>query len=161
MFRARVVSGLPPWFAEAQIGDYFIQAVGSLRGGVIYIPDLRAVYRVATTGGWSSGLAVQDVRVRRTMDIARSLDWFALFLGEPFAAGVRSVRFRVLLGLICDHRVERRRKLLVIRGVSLSYLKTAVLYLLLLVPAVVLKQRNTLVSGFERIFPAIRGRFRS
>lgn len=53
MFRRSVVNRIPDWFSIAPIGDYYIQIIGSINGGAIYIPDLSVVYRRNSVGSWS------------------------------------------------------------------------------------------------------------
>ena len=54
LVRGRALLPLPKWFsASAPVGDTFIQALGALRGGVIYVPEAMSVYREMTSGSIS------------------------------------------------------------------------------------------------------------
>lgn len=48
---------LPKWFDEVPVGDYFLQILGALNGGAIYIDRVMSVYRVKSIGSWSARMA--------------------------------------------------------------------------------------------------------
>lgn len=54
LFRRAVIDIIPEWFSTAPIGDYYIQLLGSLKSGALYIPDFCVVYRVNAIGSWSA-----------------------------------------------------------------------------------------------------------
>lgn len=55
MFRKdNVVDNIPGWFQSAPIGDFYIQVIGSIMGGALFLPDISVVYRVNSIGSWSS-----------------------------------------------------------------------------------------------------------
>lgn len=50
----KVFNNLPIWFKTiAPVGDYFLQILGSLHKGALYIPDCTCIYRVNAIGSWS------------------------------------------------------------------------------------------------------------
>ena len=50
-----VVKNLPNWFlTDAPVGDYFIQILGSIKGGALFISKCMAIYRKGHTESWSS-----------------------------------------------------------------------------------------------------------
>lgn len=54
MFRSRVISDFPDWFAKMIAGDYPMQIMGSVRAGALYINRCMSVYRIGEVGAWSS-----------------------------------------------------------------------------------------------------------
>ena len=54
LFRRAVIDIIPEWFSTAPIGDYYIQLLGSLKSGALYISDFSVVYRVNAIGSWSA-----------------------------------------------------------------------------------------------------------
>ncbi|WP_429158091.1 glycosyltransferase [Aeromonas media] len=54
MFRKNIVQKIPAWFLTAPVGDFYLQVLGSLNGGAIYLPEASAVYRVNAISSWSS-----------------------------------------------------------------------------------------------------------
>lgn len=53
MIRADILKNLPEWYMYAPVGDYFIQILGSAKGGALYLNDITAVYRTGAEGSWS------------------------------------------------------------------------------------------------------------
>ncbi|MED5526635.1 MAG: glycosyltransferase [Pseudomonadota bacterium] len=51
--RRNVISNLPPWFADAPVGDYYLQVISAYNKGAIYLPDITASYRCMSSGSWS------------------------------------------------------------------------------------------------------------
>ncbi|MDN3715956.1 glycosyltransferase family 2 protein [Vibrio breoganii] len=52
--RRAVLVNLPDWFKEAKVGDFFIQILGSLKGGALYIPEQAVCYRIMAINSWTS-----------------------------------------------------------------------------------------------------------
>ncbi len=54
IIKKEVVENLPSWFyTDAPVGDYFIQILGSIKGGALYINKCMAIYRKGHSGSWS------------------------------------------------------------------------------------------------------------
>lgn len=51
--RRRIFDNMPHWAFDAPVGDYFLQALASLRGGALFLPQPMAIYRVADAESWS------------------------------------------------------------------------------------------------------------
>ena len=68
MLRRDVVAGLPGFLLDAPAGDYYLQMLGAVPGGALYLPWPMCVYRVNSSGSWSSSVKVfekkQDFRKR-------------------------------------------------------------------------------------------------
>ena len=47
-----IVNSLPDWYAEAPVGDFYLQILSS-GNGAVYLPDITAAYRVKSEGSWS------------------------------------------------------------------------------------------------------------
>lgn len=55
--RRQVLLDLPDWFyPRAPMGDFFIQAYGSRRDGIRYLPQVMSAYRDQVAGGWTQRL---------------------------------------------------------------------------------------------------------
>lgn len=52
--RKQVLLDLPEWFQDCPVGDLFIQILGSIPGGAIFIPEYLSVYRQNTAGSWTT-----------------------------------------------------------------------------------------------------------
>lgn len=54
LFRAKVIKNLPRWFFKYNMaGDYFLQVLGALSGGALYLPNVMSVYRTGHTTSFS------------------------------------------------------------------------------------------------------------
>lgn len=49
-----VILNMPDWFHDAPVGDYYIQVLGSMDNGALYLPFSSCCYRVESLGSWSS-----------------------------------------------------------------------------------------------------------
>lgn len=52
--RKQVLLDLPEWFQDCPVGDLFIQILGSIPGGAVFIPEYLSVYRQNTAGSWTT-----------------------------------------------------------------------------------------------------------
>ena len=53
IFYRRSMREITPKFAQYLSFDYTLQIWGALRGGILYLPDIMSVYRVAVPGSWT------------------------------------------------------------------------------------------------------------
>lgn len=60
--RKECLETLPPWFDETPVGDYFIQVLSSIPGGALYLPNAMCIYRVQSSGSWSSTMISNPVK---------------------------------------------------------------------------------------------------
>lgn len=54
IIKKEVVENLPAFFADAPVGDYFLQILGSVHGGALYIDRTMSTYRIHPGGVWTS-----------------------------------------------------------------------------------------------------------
>lgn len=76
VFRRRLLDELPDWFyAEAPLGDFFIERYGALRGGAHYFCEPMSVYRDLTSGSWTRSIQENDKSYRHYLDgMCKSLE---------------------------------------------------------------------------------------
>ncbi|WP_321369243.1 glycosyltransferase [uncultured Draconibacterium sp.] len=56
MFRKKIIDNLPDLVYDAPVGDYFLQVLGSIADGALYIDRVMSVYRTETGIGWKDRL---------------------------------------------------------------------------------------------------------
>jgi glycosyltransferase involved in cell wall biosynthesis len=64
ILRADILKNAPDWFYKYPI-DYFIQILGSIGHGVLYIPSVFSAYRINVKGSWSArqrNISVQKIK---------------------------------------------------------------------------------------------------
>ena len=64
MLRSDILKNAPDWFYKYPI-DYFIQILGSIGNGVLYIPSIFSAYRINVKGSWSTrqrNISVQKIK---------------------------------------------------------------------------------------------------
>ncbi len=57
IFKASVFQSIPKWIYDAPVEDYFLQILGALNGGALYINKVMAVYRIDSSGSWSERMS--------------------------------------------------------------------------------------------------------
>jgi glycosyltransferase involved in cell wall biosynthesis len=82
LIRRDVFEKLAEFLRTTPVGDYFLQVMGSMRGGAIYLPDPMCVYRRGTPFSWTTDM--QSIRRRKDFFelIFESLKRFDEFLGH-------------------------------------------------------------------------------
>ncbi|HIP11636.1 MAG TPA: glycosyltransferase [Arcobacter sp.] len=56
MIKKSVITQMPKFLENAPAGDYYLQILGSLKGGALFIPKNMATYRVNAKSSWTSTL---------------------------------------------------------------------------------------------------------
>lgn len=74
IYHKEVVSHLPKFFSQAPVGDYFLQILGSLNGGALYINKVMSVYRQGVAVSWQSSMQNIDRRRDFYQKMIKSLD---------------------------------------------------------------------------------------
>ena len=64
----------PPYFREKCPLDYALQIQGAMRGGMLYLTDNMAVYRVAVPGSWTDRVSNSKYYITQAEMIKRMLD---------------------------------------------------------------------------------------
>jgi len=82
VFKSSVIQTLPDFLQEAPIGDYFIQIVGSLRGGALYINKAMSIYRIHTNISWTTTLNCAAKRAAFFENYAKSVQMLNLYLNR-------------------------------------------------------------------------------
>ena len=71
---------LPQCFKEGPVGDYFIQIIGSLRGGALYINKTMSLYRIHTECSWNSTLNQLGKKIKFFESYSNAILKFDVFL---------------------------------------------------------------------------------
>ena len=82
LIRRGIFENLAEFLTTAPVGDYFLQVMGSLRGGAIYLPEPMCIYRRGTTFSWTADM--QSIHRRKEFFelIFKSLKRFDQLLGH-------------------------------------------------------------------------------
>lgn len=84
IYRKEVASNLPKFFSNAPVGDYFLQILGSLNGGALYINRVMSVYRQEVAISWSSSMLNIDRRVEFYKKMIKSLDEMDAYFNHKY-----------------------------------------------------------------------------
>ncbi|GIT98074.1 glycosyltransferase [Sulfurovum sp. TSL1] len=84
IYRKEVVSDLPKFFSKAPVGDYFLQILGSLNGGALYINKVMAVYRQGVAVSWQSSMQNIDRRIKFYQKMIKSLDELDVYCNHRY-----------------------------------------------------------------------------
>lgn len=73
-YRAELRKKKPEFVKQLPL-DYFVQIWGSLRGGLLYIPEYMSCYRVAVPGSWTSQIRTnKNARIAHIKNVNRVLE---------------------------------------------------------------------------------------
>jgi glycosyltransferase involved in cell wall biosynthesis len=64
MMRRDLLTAFPPWFEDAPVGDFFLEAYAMTIGDGWWLPDVMSTYRVFSAGSWSQVLHQNTTRQR-------------------------------------------------------------------------------------------------
>ncbi len=84
IYRKEIISYLPKFFSKAPVGDYFLQILGSLNGGALYINKVMSVYRQGVEVSWQSSMKNIDKRVEFFHKFIKTLDEFNLYFNHKY-----------------------------------------------------------------------------
>lgn len=89
IYRRDLVATLPDLYYEVPAGDYFLQMLGSLHGGFLYIDRVMSVYRQGMEGSWNSFMKDRRKRERFAEGSLKGLNDINLFLDEKYDDEIR------------------------------------------------------------------------
>lgn len=92
-YRRELLENQPEFRKQCNV-DYSLQIHGSLRGGMLYLPDNMSVYRVLAAGSWSLRMRNRDYADKQRSQIKRMLDMVNEETGKKYA------------GIIHDSKLE-------------------------------------------------------
>ena len=114
IIKKSIFESLPEWFREVPIGDYFLQILGSLKGGLIYIDRVMSVYRVGLSGSWSERMSKdEDYVYDYVVKILKSLQDVNLFTNNKYLHEFNIIIHKVCFSM-CRNPVlsfEKRKKI--------------------------------------------------
>lgn len=84
IFRKEVVLDPPKFYFDSPVGDYFLQILGSLNGGALYIDEVMAVYRQGVAVSWQSSMKNLDSRLGFFNKFIETLDEFNLYFNHKY-----------------------------------------------------------------------------
>ncbi len=92
IYEKEAMSNLPEWFDRAPFGDYFLQIIGSLKGGALYIDRPMAVYRKGTPGSWSEGILKVKRREEQVKKAVISMDEMDIYFKKQFHSEIQQIK---------------------------------------------------------------------
>lgn len=93
VFRKKVVSNLPSFYHDSPVGDYPLQILGSVNGGILYINRVMSVYRQGIAGSWTSRTNNNvSQREKLTQRMIETLDKFDMYLNKKYENEIREVK---------------------------------------------------------------------
>jgi glycosyltransferase involved in cell wall biosynthesis len=103
MFKRNVVSGLPWWFKEAPVGDFFIEMYGIAAGKGVHINIALSAYRVFSENSWST--RNNENHFHKLVSFSRKMNWCldrmkedSMFKHCDFSRKIAAVKFNTAIG---------------------------------------------------------------
>lgn len=106
----RVIETLPDWFFEAPASDYFLQILGSLNGGALYLNETMAVYRTNVKGSWTDRIKNPDYRLEfytRQLATLKLADSYTKKYSYEFKIVRRSFFQKILIDRFIDLKARK------------------------------------------------------
>ncbi|MCQ8131035.1 glycosyltransferase, partial [Methylomonas rivi] len=91
VFRKSVFDNLPEWFYLAPVGDMYIQYIGSLPNGILFLPEPMSFYRTQGTVNWTSKLKDKRNLVKHSIKTINSLNDFNIWSDYKYEPSVLKV----------------------------------------------------------------------
>lgn len=91
MFRKSVFENLPEWFYLAPVSDMYIQYIGSLPNGMLFLPEPMSFYRSQGIGNWTSKLKDRKNLVKHSIKTINSLNDFNIWSDYRYEPSVLKV----------------------------------------------------------------------
>lgn len=79
LFRTELLSNRPQWMRKADVGDYPLLILGSIRGRLHFLPQKMCVYRYQVPGSWTYNLRNTGIN---TKHLRTEIAWMELFDDE-------------------------------------------------------------------------------
>lgn len=89
--RQELWSNLPSFFYNVPTGDYFIQILGSLNGGALYIDRFMSVYRKGVPSSWSTSMKNIEEKEKWSHDLVASLNDLNIYFDKKYHNEIEQV----------------------------------------------------------------------
>lgn len=72
VIHSSIFKNLPTWFFDtAPVGDVFLQILGSIGNGALYLPEFTSVYRIASEGSWTATHRNEDNIMKNRLNVIK------------------------------------------------------------------------------------------
>lgn len=103
MLKREVIQSMPEFLDLAPAGDYYLQILGSLGGGALYLPRVMCAYRVNSSGSWSDSVKSPQTRQSFRIQTLKSLQLMDEYLNFEFSHAFQHRSNRILLLIGFDY----------------------------------------------------------
>jgi glycosyltransferase involved in cell wall biosynthesis len=110
VFKKQLLDNFPDWFHTAPVGDYFLQILGSLEGGALYIHKNMSVYRHMHQNSWSSTQNSFEHKSKTTVAIIKALDQLNESLNRHYQNEITAVQTRYYLEILRNQSFNRTQR---------------------------------------------------
>ncbi len=116
-FRREVVENLPDWFKLSPVGDYFIQMLGSLKGGALFLNKSYAIYRVGQSNSWSDRMKNTEQLLIWYDKIILALNSFVAYTDNNYVKEINLIKAKCSKIIIANGDIEYNFR----RSIFLTY----------------------------------------
>ncbi len=112
IMKNKIFKMIPAWFSTVPVGDYFIQILGSLGGGALYLPDVMCFHRKNAPGSW--GQRVSNNPAYRANLLSARLNSLSAFNLDTSGKYLKAINFAItkrILEFLASRDVPRLIKL--------------------------------------------------
>jgi glycosyltransferase involved in cell wall biosynthesis len=116
LIKSNVLSDLPYWFDDfAPVGDYYIQVIGSIDKGALYLPMPNSAYRVNVEGSWTSRNKNIKTKISLLSANYKALSRMNDFYGGKYEKAVKKMFAKYLLNIALSKQLTIVDRLLLIK----------------------------------------------
>jgi glycosyltransferase involved in cell wall biosynthesis len=84
VIKRKAIENIPDWFYKAPVKDYFLQILGSLDGGALYLYEAMAVYRKGVKGSWSEKMNAASFKVDLFLQMFDSIEFANIYTKKKY-----------------------------------------------------------------------------
>ncbi len=106
VFKREICDSIPDWFYKAPVGDYFMQILGSLKGGALYLPDVMSVYQLHTPGSWTVSMQSHDRQIKLNSQLILSLTDLDNHTHQEYHDVIHKKQLFILLNTIRNRNIS-------------------------------------------------------
>jgi glycosyltransferase involved in cell wall biosynthesis len=102
IIKKSAVDNLPAFFTDAPVEDYFLQVLGAVNAGALYIDRLMSAYRVHPNGVWTSKLNNFELLSKSVTAMSKALEDMDQFYDFRYHDAITSMISNMFLGILSN-----------------------------------------------------------
>ena len=98
--KKEVIDNFLTYHRDRPVGDYFLQVLGSEKGGALYIDKTMSIYRVHSGGAWTSMERNFSSRKKFVFEMISALEDMDRFFNFQYSEEIKFMKSKIFLGIL-------------------------------------------------------------